>query len=95
MGVVYKAQDLKIDRLVALKFLPSELLPSAEETTRFHQEAKTISSLNHPHIATLHDVDEADGRMFLVLEYIPGSTLKSKVKELQRAKAGSSHLLMR
>jgi TolB-like protein len=83
MGVVYKAQDLKLDRLVALKFLPSELLPSAEETARFHQEAKAISSLNHPHIATLHDVDEAEGRMFLVLEYIPGSTLKSKVKELQ------------
>ncbi len=83
MGIVYKAQDLKLERLVALKFLPIQALPSAEETARFHQEAKAISSLNHPHIAAIHDIDEADGQKFLVLEYIPGSTLKSRLKDLR------------
>ncbi len=83
MGVVYKAQDLKLDRLVALKFLPQQLLASPEEIARFQQEAKAISALNHPNIATIHDVDQADGQKFLVLEYLPGGTLKSKIKHLQ------------
>ncbi len=83
MGVVYKAQDLKLDRLVALKFLPQQLLASPEEIARFQQEAKAISALNHPNIATIHDIDEAKDQKFLVLEYLPGGTLKSKVKHLQ------------
>jgi serine/threonine protein kinase/Flp pilus assembly protein TadD len=83
MGVVYKAQDLKLDRLVALKFLPASVVASEEEIARFQQEAKAISALNHPNIATIHDVDEADGQRFLVLEYLPGGTLKSRVKSLQ------------
>jgi serine/threonine protein kinase/tetratricopeptide (TPR) repeat protein len=83
MGVVYKAQDTKLDRLVALKFLPANLAASQEEIARFHQEAKAISALNHPNIATLYDFDEVNGQRFLVLEYIPGGTLKSRLKQLK------------
>jgi eukaryotic-like serine/threonine-protein kinase len=83
MGVVYKAQDLKLDRLVALKFLPQQITISAEDEARFLQEAKAISALNHPHIATIFDTDEIEGQKFLVLEYIPGGTLKCKLKHLQ------------
>ena len=83
MGVVYKAQDLKLDRTVALKFLPPNLITSQEEAARFQQEAKAISSLNHPNVATIYELDEASGQRFLVLEYLPGGTLKSKIKNLQ------------
>jgi serine/threonine protein kinase len=83
MGVVYKAHDTKLDRNVALKFLPQQIAVSEVDRTRFLQEAKAISALNHPGIATIHDVDEVDGRRFLVLEYIPGGTLKSKLKYLK------------
>ncbi len=83
MGVVYKAHDEKLDRLVALKFLPQEMTVSEEDKARFLREAKAISALNHPNIATIHDIDEADGQRFLVLEYIPGGTLKSKLKYLK------------
>ncbi len=80
MGVVYKVQDLRLDRLVALKFLPASLVASQDEITRFQQEAKAISILNHPNVATVHDLDEADGQRFLVLEYLPGGTLKAQLK---------------
>lgn len=80
MGVVYKAEDLKLKRMVALKFLPESLSSSADELARFQQEAEAISALNHSNIATIYDVDEADGRKFLALEYISGGTLKSGVK---------------
>ncbi len=83
MGVVYKAHDLKLDRMVALKFLPPETATSQDELARFEQEARAISALNHPSIATIHDVDEAGKKKFLVLEYIPGGTLKSKIKRLK------------
>ena len=82
MGIVYKAQDTKLNRFVALKFLPSNLTASKEEVARFQQEAEAVSALNHPHIATIHDVDEVDGQKFLVLEYIPGGTLRSAVQQL-------------
>jgi serine/threonine protein kinase/Tfp pilus assembly protein PilF len=83
MGVVYKARDTKLDREVALKFLPHHLDASAEDISRFEQEAKAISALNHPHIETIYDVDEIDDQKYLVLEYIPGGTLKSKLKQLK------------
>ncbi|HEX7572744.1 MAG TPA: protein kinase [Bacteroidota bacterium] len=83
MGVVYKARDTKLDRIVALKFLPARLLSSTDEVARFEQEAKAISALADPHIATIHDIDEADGQRFLVLEYLPGGTLKEKLKGLR------------
>jgi serine/threonine protein kinase len=82
MGVVYKARDMKLDRDVALKFLPADLLETSEHITRFELEAKAISALNHPHIATIYDVDEAEGRKYIVLEYLPGGTLKSKLRRL-------------
>ena len=82
MGVVYQAQDTKLDRLVALKFLPAALGDSPEERGRFQQEARTLSRLNHANIATVHDIDEADGERFIVLEYLSGGTLKSKIEVL-------------
>ena len=85
MGVVYKARDTKLDRFVALKFLPANVTSSAEATARFEQEAKAISALNHPNIAVIHDIDEAEGHKFLVLEFIPGGTLRSKLKSLKES----------
>ena len=83
MGVVYRAQDLKLGRLVALKFLPQHLTPSEEERARFIQEAKAASALNHPNVATVYEVDEADGRAFIAMEYVEGETLKSRILSLQ------------
>ena len=83
MGIVYKAHDIKLDREVALKFLPAHLPMAHEQIARFELEAKAISALNHPHIATIYDVDEANGRKYIVLEYIPGGTLKSKLGRLK------------
>ncbi len=83
MGIVYRAHDTKLDRDVALKFLPTNLVLSPEEITRFELEAKTISALNHPNIATIHDIDEVNGQRYLVLEYIPGGTLQSRLKQLR------------
>ena len=85
MGVVYKARDVRLDRLVALKFLTTGLVAEMEEISRFKQEAKAISSLNHPYIATIHDIEEIDSHKFLVLEYISGGTLKAKVNEFHAA----------
>ncbi len=79
MGVVYSARDTKLDRDVALKFLPPHLSPSGEENSRFDREAKATSALNHPRIATIFDVDEVEGQKYLVLEYIPGGTLRAKL----------------
>jgi serine/threonine protein kinase len=85
MGVVYKARDTKLDRIVALKFLPGPMLSSPDEAERFEQEARAISALADPYIATIHDIDEADGERFLVLEYLPGGTLKETVRGLNAA----------
>jgi eukaryotic-like serine/threonine-protein kinase len=82
MGVVYKARDLKLDRLVALKFLSSDLLDSMNARMRFKREAHALSALNHPNIATIFDVEEFENEPFLVLEYLPGGTLHSKVRRL-------------
>lgn len=89
MGVVYKASDLRLNRIVALKFLPPGVAGSAEEIERFEKEAKAISSLNHPAISTIHELEEADGRSFLVLEYIAGGTLKAALK---RSLAGGKQI---
>src|SRR6266853_5273341 len=74
MGVVYKAQDLKLDRPVAIKFLPAHLSGSDETKARFNQEAKAAALLNHPNILAVYEIDERDGSMFLVMEYITGKT---------------------
>ena len=75
MGTVYKAQDTKLDRFVALKFLPQYLSQDEETKKRFNHEAKAASALNHPNIATIYEIDEADGQMFIAMEYIEGTPL--------------------
>ncbi|MBM2842152.1 MAG: serine/threonine protein kinase with repeat [Bacteroidetes bacterium] len=82
MGVVYKAKDNKLDRSVAIKVLPPHLSGSEENKTRFLQEAKAAAALNHPHILSIYEVDEHDGSMFLVLEYVEGETLKKRISKL-------------
>ncbi len=79
MGEVYKAEDTRLDRHVAIKVLPPHLSDNAERRERFEREARVISSLNHPHICILHDFDTQDGLDFLVMEYIEGETLADRL----------------
>lgn len=82
MGEVYKAQDTKLDRYVALKFLPSQLTASEEDKARFIQEAKAASAMNHPNVCTIHDIQEYNDQLFIVMEYVDGKTLKDKKDSL-------------
>ena len=86
MGAVYKAQDTKLDRFVALKFLPSDQIATEENKARFIQEAKAASALNHPNVCTIHDIQEDDGQLFLVMEYIDGVTLRDNTQNLTEKK---------
>jgi len=79
MGEVYKARDTRLDRIVAIKVLPAHLADRAELRERFDREAKTIASLNHPHICTLHDTGHQDGIDYLVMEYLEGETLAQRL----------------
>jgi len=79
MGVVYKAQDTKLDRTVALKFLPPALTADPDAKARFVHEAKSAAALSHPHISHVYEIDEADGQMFIAIEYIEGRTLKDEI----------------
>jgi len=79
MGVVYKAEDLKLGRQVALKFLPRQLADHPEAVTQLRGEARAASALNHPHICTVHDIDEYEGHPFIVMELLHGETLKQRI----------------
>ncbi|MEJ2506545.1 MAG: serine/threonine-protein kinase, partial [Ignavibacteriaceae bacterium] len=81
MGVVYKAEDIKLNREVAIKFLPHQIAANADDRERFKVEARAAAALNHPNISTIHAIEESDKDVFIVMEFINGMELKQKIED--------------
>ena len=79
MGEVYKARDTRLDRFVAIKVLPEHIAKRGDNRQRFEREARAVASLNHPHICALHDIGSHDGAGYMVMEYLEGETLASRI----------------